>query len=79
MSPSNPQTTATRPRYRIELGFETACIEEYARWLEDQGHVVTHGGAAGQRIRGLADPEDESREVSALWDAYRATRDAKPS
>lgn len=59
-------------KYRIELGFQTECIEEYARWLEGQGHVVTHGGAEGQRIRGLADPGQEQQQVSALWDAFVA-------
>lgn len=65
-------------KFRIELGSETPNVDAFAVWLLEMGHVVTYGGR-DQRIRGLADADDERALLRALALDFQTTLNKKGS
>lgn len=63
-------------KLEIELACDIVEVEDYAKWLREQGHDAWVGNTTGTYINGtlVSCANDELRDVSdSLWDAYCAS------
>lgn len=58
--------------YEIIIAVDTPEVEEFAAWLEDQGHSAKVGDGTGDYIDGVWTSSDaEANEImNRLWDDY---------
>lgn len=58
--------------YEIIISVDTPEAEDFATWLEEQGHSVKVGDSTGNYVDGVwASTDDEASEImNGLWESY---------
>lgn len=58
--------------HKIEIAVDATEAQEFAAWLQTQGHEATVGNSTGAHVDGVCTDNDieANEKMRALWDAY---------